>query len=119
MEKALTSPAAQVMIAVSPTVGIIIGGAVIFFYLFWRHREITLQIKTGSYIEKKINLKLFSLLTGLLLVGVGIVLTVITALIAGKSYTLLGGLIPAALGICLLVFYKLYPEATDNGTKSR
>jgi hypothetical protein len=119
MERALSSPAAQVMIAVSPTVGIVIGGLVIFFYLLWRHREISLQIKTGIYVEKKINLKLFSLLTGLLLVGVGIVLTVITAIIAGISYTLLGGLIPSAIGICLLVFYKLYPDSNDNDTETR
>ena len=117
MENALTSPAAQVLIAVSPTVGIVIGGVVIFFYLLWRHREISLQIKTGSYVERKINLKLFALLTGMLLVAVGIVLTVIFALIAGISYTLLGGLIPSALGICLLVFYKLYPDTSGNDPK--
>jgi heme/copper-type cytochrome/quinol oxidase subunit 3 len=114
MEKALSSPAAQVIISVIPIVGIVIGGVVIFFYLLWRHRETALQIRTGTYLEKKFNLKLFALLTGLLLIGVGLVLTAVTAIIAGKSYTLLGGLIPAALGICLTVFYKLYPDSKGD-----
>jgi hypothetical protein len=38
------------------------------------------------------------------------VLTVVTALVSGIAYTLLGGLIPLMLGICLIVFYKLYRE---------
>jgi hypothetical protein len=117
MQRVLTAPAAQVLLSITPILGIVIGGVVIFFYLFWRHREIVLQIKTGSYREKKFKLKLFSLLTGLLLIGVGIVLTIVTALIAGKSYILLGGLIPSALGICLIVFYILYPDSNGNDTK--
>jgi hypothetical protein len=117
MERALSSPAAQVLISITPTVGIVIGGVVIFFYLLWRHREISLQIKTGSKIDRTFNLKLFALLTGLLLLGVGIVLTIVTALIAGKSYTLLGGLIPASLGICLIVFYTLYPDPKADGAQ--
>jgi hypothetical protein len=106
-----SSSAAQVIIAVTPIVGIVIGGIVIFFYLLWRHREIALQIKTGKNPEK-FNLKLFSLLTGLLLIGVGIVLSLVFFLVKGEiSYTLLGGLIPCALGICLIAFYKLYPDS--------
>jgi hypothetical protein len=105
-----TSGAAQVLIAITPIVGIVIGGVVIFFYLLWRHREISLQIKTGSYRKTVFNVSLFSLLTGLLLIGVGLVLTLVTALVSGISYTLLGGLIPLMLGICLIVFYKLYRE---------
>jgi hypothetical protein len=114
MENTLSAPAAQIIISVAPIVGIVIGGVVIFFYLLWRHREIVLQIKTGTYLEKKFNLKLFALLTGLLLIGIGAVLTIVTAIIAGKSYTLLGGLIPFALGVCLTAFYKLYPNSKDN-----
>ena len=63
MESAVVSPAAQLIIAaIIPIVGIVIGGVLIFFYLLWRHREISLQIKLGSYRPTKFNLKLFSLL---------------------------------------------------------
>jgi hypothetical protein len=111
METVITaSGAAQVLIAITPIVGIVIGGVVIFFYLLWRHREISLQIKTGSYRKTVFDVRLFSLLTGLLLMGVGSVLTVVTALVSGMAYTLLGGLIPLMLGICLIVFYKLHRD---------
>ncbi|MDR3312632.1 MAG: hypothetical protein LBS64_05820 [Spirochaetaceae bacterium] len=110
MEKTFVSPAAQILISVTPIVGIVIGGVVIFFYLLWRHREISLQIKTGTYRENGFKLRLFALLTGLLLMGVGFVLTVVIILVSGVSYTLLGGLIPSGLGIGLLVFYRLRPE---------
>ena len=46
MELTAASPATQVIIAIIPIVGIVIGGVVVFFYLLWRHREISLQIKT-------------------------------------------------------------------------
>jgi hypothetical protein len=105
-----TAPvAAQVILAIVPIVGIVIGGILVFFYLLWRHRQISLQVKTGNYKPSKFNLKIFSLLLGILLTGVGLVLTLFFALMNGLSYQVLGGLIPLALGICLLIFYKYYP----------
>lgn len=114
MGTTITSNAAQVIISIIPIVGIVIGGTVIFFYLLWRHREIALQIKTGV-TPKKINLRLFSLLSGILLVCVGAVLSVIFFALAGVSYTLLGGLIPLALGIGFIVFFKLLPHENQQG----
>ena len=105
-----TAPvAAQVILAIVPIVGIVIGGILVFFYLLWRHRQLSLQVKTGNYKPSKFNLKIFSLLLGILLTGVGLVLTLFFALMNGLSYQVLGGLIPLALGICLLIFYKYYP----------
>lgn len=106
----MESPASQVIISVTPIVGIVIGGIVVFFYLLWRHKHLSLMIKSGSYKPVTFNFKLFSLLTGLLLSGIGVVLTILFALLEGLSYTLLGGLIPGVLGISLLVFYKLYDK---------
>lgn len=110
MEHAITFHAAQVIISIVPIVGIAIGGIVLFFFILWRHHEIKLQIKTGTFVPSKINLKAFSLLAGLLLTGVGITLALVFAVLDGFSYTILGGLIPAVIGICFLVFYKIYPD---------
>ncbi len=110
MNTTIASPAAQVIIAVIPIVGIVIGGTVIFFYLLWRHSEKKLQIKNGNYKKESFNFKVYSLLIGLLLSFVGLVLTVFFALMSGKSAALLGGLIPLSLGLSLLVFYKLNPD---------
>lgn len=98
-------PAAQVIIAVIPIVGIFMGTVVIFFYLLWRHREIVRQINAGIYTKPTFKIHLFCLLSGLLLTGVGIVLSLLLFLIEGLSYSLLGGLIPFAVGISLLAFY--------------
>jgi hypothetical protein len=116
MGTAITSPAAQVIISIIPIVGIVIGGIVVFFYLLWRHREVSLQLKTGV-TPKKINFRLFSLLIGILLVCIGAVLSVVFVLLAGISYTLLGGLVPLSIGIGCIVFYKLYTEPPADEPK--
>ena len=110
MEQAITSTAAQIIISIVPIVGIAIGGVVLFFFILWRHHEIKLQIKTGTFGPSKINYKAFSLLAGLLLTGTGIMLSLVFAVLDGFTYSMLGGLIPAVIGICLLVFYKIYPD---------
>ena len=108
------SIAAQVIISIVPIVGITFGAVILFFYILWRHHEIKLQIKTGSFVPKSFNSAAFSLLTGLLLTGVGFTLSLVFAIIDGFSYSILGGLIPFVMGIGLLVFYKIFPEYHKN-----
>ena len=103
-------PAVHVIDAIIPIVGITFGAVIIFFYLLWRHHEIKLQIKTGSFVHKNFNFDAFSLLTVLILTGIGSIHTAVFGILNGFSYAILGGLIPAAIGLCLLAFYKIYPE---------
>src|SRR5574344_681144 len=110
MDSSMTSTAAQVIISLIPVVGIGIAGILVFFWLLCHHRETKLRIKTGTYTPHKFNLKAFSLLTGLLLVGVGLILTVMFSLLEGLSWDVLGGLIPFIIGTMLIVFYKVNPE---------
>lgn len=98
-------PAAQILIAVIPIVGIVLGAVVIFFYLLWRHRQIVRQIQSGIYKKPVFNLLLFSLLAGFLLAGTGLTLFLLFIFLEGVSYALLGGLIPFALGGSLIAFY--------------
>ena len=102
--------AAQVILSIVPIVGIVIGGTLVFFYLLWRHKQISLQVKTGNYKPSKFNLKIFSFLLGILLTGVDLVLTLFFALINKISYQVLGGFIPLSLGVCFLIFYKFCPS---------
>jgi len=111
----LSSAAAQVIISVIPIVGIVMGSAVIFFYLLWNHRRRTLLIKAGQYNRPEFNLRSFSLLSGLLLSSVGIALTVLLSIIEGASYALLGGIIPLSMGIGLLTFYIIKHREKQNG----
>ncbi|MGI5058384.1 hypothetical protein [Treponema pectinovorum] len=107
MDQKIISSAAQVIIAIIPIVGISIGGIVIFFSLLWHHLEVNKQIAAGIYNRGKFDLKSYSLLIGLLLTGIGFILTLFFALTGGISPSLLGGLVPFAIGICLIIFYKV------------
>lgn len=114
MDTSLT-PAAQVIVSIIPIVGIAFGGILIFFAILWRHHEVKQRIAMGTYTPFKFNFRAFSLLTGLLLVGVGLVLTAMFALLEGMCWALLGGLIPFVLGVMFLLFFKLNPDFKQNG----
>jgi hypothetical protein len=103
----ISSAAAQVIIAVIPIVGIVMGAVVIFFYLLWNHRRRTLLIKAGHFNRPEFDLLSFSLLAGLLLGSVGLTLTVFLAIVTGPTYGLLGGIIPLSMGVGLLAYYGL------------
>ena len=99
------SAAAQVLIALIPIVGIFMGSIVVFFYLLWGHRRKTLLIRQGIKPEFAFDLDAFSLLGGLLNLGIGLVLTIFFLLKEGWTYGVLGGLIPFSIGISLTVFF--------------
>jgi len=109
------SAAAQVVISVIPIVAIVMGSVVIFFYLLWDHREKVLLIKSGAYTPKQVDIDTFALMAGLLLSLVGLVLTVLFFAMGGFSYNLLGGLIPLALGVGLLIFYVMRGSGHKGG----
>lgn len=100
-------PAAQVILALIPIVGITFSALVIFFALLWKHTEIKLRISKNTYNPPVFNWKLFSLFAGLCLVGVGFSISLLFLIISGISFGLLGGVIPLVLGIMFLIFYKL------------
>lgn len=102
-----TTAASQVIIAIVPIVGIVLGCAVVFFYVLWGHRERMLLIERGQYEPKPFDFEVFSLLAGILLTSLGLVLTIVFMLVSPASYALLGGLIPLSLGLGLLAFYLL------------
>lgn len=107
MDTTELTPAAQVIISLIPIVGIVFGAVIIFFALLWRHRETKQKIKAGTYTAHSYNWKPFFLLTGLVLMGVGLVLTTMFLFMEGFSFMLLGGLIPLVIGVALLIFYRI------------
>ncbi|MDR0323654.1 MAG: hypothetical protein LBI12_04315 [Treponema sp.] len=111
----VNSSTAQVIIAIIPIVGIVMGCAVIFFYILWDHRRKTLLIKTGQYNRPVFDLFSFSLLSGALLSGVGAALTVLLSIIEGASYGLLGGIIPLSMGAGLISYYVIKRVEKRNG----
>jgi hypothetical protein len=107
MEEVRSSGAAQIIIAIIPLVGIVMGSVVVFFYLLWNYKRRALLIRAGHYEQPEFDLLSFSLLAGLLLGSVGISLTVFLAVAQGTGYGLLGGIIPLSIGIGLLAYYGI------------
>lgn len=103
----IPSAAAQVIISIIPIVGIVMGTVVAFFYLLWTHRERVRLIEQGKYTPRRIDLDAYSFLAGLLLSGVGLVLSILFVVLEGITYSLLGGLIPLAVGVALICFFAL------------
>jgi hypothetical protein len=107
MEEVRSSDAAQIIIAIIPIVGIIMGSMVVFFYLLWNYKRRALLIQAGHYERPVFDLLSFSLLAGLLLGSVGVSLTVFFAIAQGNGYGLLGGIIPLSIGVGLLAYYGI------------
>lgn len=106
MDTATLTPSAQVIVSLIPIVGIAFGAVIIFFALLWKHRETKQRILAGTYAPHSYNWKPFFLLTGLILIGVGLVLSIMFLFMKGFSFMLLGGLIPLVIGLAFIIFYK-------------
>jgi hypothetical protein len=99
------STAAQVIISIIPIVGIVMGCAVIFFYLLWNYKLKIHMIDKGIYTRVPFDIDTFSLLSGLVLFILGLALMIFFLVKDGFSYGVLSGLIPVSIGVSLLVFF--------------
>ena len=101
----MPSTAAQIIVTIIPIVGIVFGCMVIYFYLYWNHKQKIFMIEKGIYQRKELDLDAFSLFAGLLLFSIGLSLVIFFLVVEGITYSLLSGLIPLAVGFSLLVFF--------------
>lgn len=110
----MPSAAAQVIVTIIPIVGIVFGCLVIFFYLYWNHKQKLFMIEKGIYEKKNLDLDAFSLFAGLLLFFIGVSLVAFFVVMEGLSYGLLSGLIPLAIGLSLLMFFFIRLRTKRN-----
>ena len=89
-----------------PIFGIVFGSGLLFSIFYWWHKQRIELIRTNLYKPIEFNLRLYSFFLGLLLTFTGIVLSVVFIMVLGNSLAMLGGLIPLAVGLSLLTFYK-------------
>ncbi|PJZ38842.1 hypothetical protein CH354_06545 [Leptospira levettii] len=90
-----------------PHIGIIFGTTLLFFLFQWWHKQKMALIQSGQYKPWSFDIRLYSFLLGLLLTFTGFTLSFVFILVLGRSMAMLGGLIPFAIGLGLLTFYKL------------
>ena len=106
-----SSAAAQIIIAIVPLLGVVMGVSAIFFFLLWRYRINKELIKAGQFERRTTrNFRVFSLLLGTVSACIGLPMTVLFWAVEGVSLMMLGGLMPLAAGIGLILFVYLSRE---------
>ncbi len=92
-----------------PIVGIVFGCTLLFFLFYWNHKEKIELIRSNLYKPVFFDIRALSFFLGLLLTFTGLVLSIVFIVVLGKSLAMLGGLVPLAIGLGLLTYYKLRP----------
>jgi hypothetical protein len=100
----MVSTAAQIIIAVIPIVGIIVGGIVIFSFIYHYSKQRMLLIEKGLLHGKPFDFAQLSLFSGLVLTGIGFSLILFFVVMEGFTYGVLSGLIPFSIGIGMISF---------------
>lgn len=99
------SSATQIMVTIIPIVGIVMGSVLIFFFLLYNHKQKILMIEKGLIEKSNFDLDIFSLFSGIFLLGIGLSLTIFFSIKEGMSYIILSGIIPLSAGSSLLIFF--------------
>lgn len=101
----------QVLIAIIPIVGIVMGSVLVLLYLIFSHKQKMLMLEKGISKKLSVDLLAVSLFAGFSMTGVGLGLTIFFALKDGISYGILSGLVPLFLGIGIISFFIVWKKA--------
>jgi hypothetical protein len=96
----------KMIIYLVPIFGIVFGCTLLFFIFYWWYRQRMELIRSGQYRPAQFDLRAYAFFLGLLLTFTGLVLSIVFIIVLGKSTAILGGLVPFAVGLSLLTFYK-------------
>jgi len=107
-------PAAQVIMSLFPIVGVVMATFLLFFHILWHHKQTVMLIRQGTYAPSKLDFLNICLLSGILLLVLGVALTVFFISIKRRDYTLLLGLLPFSIGLSLLIYYKIASKNKDK-----
>jgi hypothetical protein len=96
----------KIVLYLVPIFGIVFGSGFLFSIFYWWHKQRIEMIRSNLYKPVQFNLRLYSFFLGLLLTFTGFVLSLVFIMVLGNSLAMLGGLLPLAVGLSLLTFYK-------------
>jgi hypothetical protein len=96
----------KIVLYLVPIFGIVFGSGFLFSIFYWWHKQRIEMIRSNIYKPIQFNLRLYSFFLGLLLTFTGFVLSLVFIMVIGNSLAMLGGLLPLAVGLSLLTFYK-------------
>jgi len=101
------TPLERIVLYLVPNLGIVFGTTLLFFLFRWWHKQKMALIHSGLYRPWSFDLRAYSFLLGLLLTFIGFSITIVFVAVLGTTLALLGGLLPFAIGLGLLTYYKL------------
>ncbi len=97
----------KIVIYLIPIFGIVFGSSLLFAIFYWWHKQKIELIRAKMYKPMEFDIRVYSFFLGLLLTFTGLVLSIVFIAVLGNTLATLGGLIPLAIGLSLLTFYKL------------
>lgn len=96
----------KIVVYLIPIFGIVFGTTLLWFLFYWWHKQKIELIRAGLYQPFPFDIKAFSFFIGLLLTFTGLVLSIVFIAVLGRTLAMLGGLLPLAIGLGLLAYYK-------------
>lgn len=107
MDCQCTDTNVRIILYLVPIFGIVFGTVLLFFLFYWWHKQRIELIRNKLYKPEKFDLRAYSFFLGLLLTFTGLSISIVFILVLGRSLALLGGLVPFAIGLGLLTYYKM------------
>jgi hypothetical protein len=97
----------KIVLFLVPIFGIVFGSVLLSLISYFWYRQRLELIKANLYKPRGFDFRAYSFFVGLLLTFTGLTLSIVFILVLGNSLAMLGGLIPFAIGLSLLTYYKL------------
>ncbi len=97
----------KIVLFLVPIFGIVFGSVLISVIAYFWYKQRLELIRAGLYKSSGFNFRVYSFFVGLVLSFTGIALLIVFILVLGNSLAMLGGVIPLAIGLSLLTYYKM------------
>ena len=97
----------KIVLFLVPIFGIVFGSVLISVIAYFWYKQRLEIIKAGLYKPSGFNFRVYSFFVGLILTFTGIALSIVFIVVLGNSLAMLGGVIPLAIGLSLLTYYKV------------
>ncbi|MCC5816013.1 MAG: hypothetical protein JJT78_14775 [Leptospira sp.] len=107
MDCSCTENSYKTILYLVPIFGIVFGTTLLFFLFYWWHKQRIELIRNNLYKPEKFDLRTYSFFLGLLLTFTGLSISIVFIMVLGRTLALLGGLVPFAIGLGLLTYYKM------------
>jgi hypothetical protein len=109
------SEASQIILSLVPLIGVLFGTFLFFSLFYFYHKQKMLMIEQKLYKPIRLNWSLIMVLAGFIIFLAGVAITLVFILNRDFGHELLGGLIPFAVGLAILLTYFVSNKVNSAG----